>query len=126
MKASYKARDKSHARIYAHWETLPAWYTLSVYARAILTELLKDYRAGKNFLLLSDAAAARRANCCRSRAAKAIGELLEKGWIGIARMGRIHGPKAKRCSAYYLTMYPEEIGLPATHAYRNWRPLQTA
>ncbi|MCP4121939.1 MAG: hypothetical protein GY751_09325 [Bacteroidetes bacterium] len=126
MAASFKTRDKSHARIYGHWEHLPAWNALSVYGRAILTIMLMDYRAGQNFIILSDAEAARRANCARATAAKAIEELQELGWIKVARVGKIRGRKATRASAYYLTMYPEEIGIPATHDYKKWRPNPTA
>lgn len=122
MAAPRKYSDKSHARIYGEWERLPAWNTLSVYARCILTVLLMDYRKGANFLELSDAEAARRANCARSTAAKAIDELQEKGWIGVARVGKMNGRRAGRCSAYFLTYYPEEIGIPATHGYKRWRP----
>ena len=89
MAATLKSRDRSHARIYGHWEHLPAWNALSVYGRAILTVMLMDYRKGQNFIVLSDAQAARRANCSRGTAAKAIEELQELGWIEVARVGKM-------------------------------------
>ena len=126
MAASLKTRDRSHARIYGYWEHLPAWNVLSVYGRAILTVMLMDYRKGQNFIILSDAMAARRANCSRATAAKAIEELQELGWIKVARVGKMRGRRHTRASAYYLTMYPEEIGIPASHDYRKWQPVPTA
>ena len=126
LAAPFKTRDKSHARIYGHWELLPAWNMLSVYGRAVLTTMLMDYRIGQNFIILSDAEAARRANCARATAAKAIEELQELGWIKVARVGKMWGRKSARASAYYLTMYPEEIGIPATHDYKRCEPKPTA
>ena len=126
MAAPSKFSDRSHARIYGDWEQIPAWNLLSVYGRAVLIVLLMDYRMGKNFIILSDAEAARRTNCARATAAKAIEELQELGWIKVARVGKMWGRKSARASAYYLTMYPEQIGIPATHDYKRWRPNQTA
>ena len=126
MAAPFKTRDKSHARIYGHWEYLPAWNVLSVYGRAVLTVMLMDYRNGQNFIIMSDAMAARRANCSRTTAAKAIEDLQALGWIKVARVGKMRGCRSKRASAYYLTLYPEEIGIPATHDYKRWQPVSTA
>jgi len=125
MAAPFKKRDLSHARVYGHWENLPAWYLLSPFARCILIALLMDYRTGKNFIVMSDAEAARRANCARATAAKAIQELQDLGWIKIARVGKMWGRKDGRASAYYLTLYPEEIGIPATKDFQKWRPKRT-
>lgn len=122
MAAPFKKRDLSHARVYGHWERLPAWNLLSPYARCILIAMLMDYRSGNNFIIMSDADAARRGNCARSTAAKAIQELQDLGWIKVARVGKMWGRKEGRTSAYYLTLYPEEIGIPATHDYKKWRP----
>ena len=122
MAAPYKKRDLSHARIYGHWETLPAWCLLSPYARCILVAMLMDYRSGNNFIILSDAEAARRANCARTTAAKALQQLEECGWIKVARVGKMWGRREGRASAYYLTQYPEEIGVPATKDFIKWRP----
>jgi hypothetical protein len=84
------------------------------------------YRKGQNFIVLSDADAARRANCARATAAKAIEELQELGCIKVARVGKMWGRKSARAPAYYLTMYPEEIGIPATHDYKRWQNNPTA
>ena len=122
MPATFKTRDQSHARIYGHWETLPAWNLLSPYARCILVAMLMDYRKGSNFIVMSDADAARRANCARVTAAKAIQQLEECGWIKVARVGKMWGRRVGRASAYYLTQYPEDIGIPATKDFLKWRP----
>lgn len=122
MFAGEKYSDKSHARIYGEWENLPAWNTLSTYARSTLIVLLMDYRMGNNFLELSDREAARRGNCARATAAKAIAELENKGWIKVAQVGKMRGRLRARTSAYFLTKYPEEIGIPPTHDYKKWKP----
>jgi hypothetical protein len=126
MVAPFKRRELSHARVYGHWEHLPAWYMLSPYARCILIAMLMDYRTGKNCMVMSDAEAARRGNCARATAAKAIQELQDLGWIKVARVGKMWGRKCARASAYYLTEYPEEIGMRATHDYKKWKPKRSA
>ena len=94
---------------------------LSCYARCILIAMLMDYRTGNNFIEMSDADAARRGNCARATAAKALQELQDLGWIKVARVGKMWGRKEGRASAYFLTLYPEEIGIPATKDFQKWR-----
>jgi hypothetical protein len=65
-----------------------------------------------------------RANCARATAANAIEDLQKLGWVKVARVGKMRGNKATRACAYYLTLYPEDISIPATHDYRTWRIIQ--
>jgi hypothetical protein len=69
-------RDRPHARIYAHWRAYPAWRALSLAARALLVEILLEYRPGSNGRLQwSCRKAAKAIGVSKDRAARALGSL---------------------------------------------------
>lgn len=107
-------------RIYATWMRLPAWRVLTPYAVTILNELLGRYRPGFNLMSVSERTAAQWGRCARATAAKALVELETCGWIVVERVGRTDGPKARRASAYSLTMYADDWGNPPTCAFKRW------
>jgi hypothetical protein len=118
-----RVRDAPHARIYSAWMELPAWRTLSPYARSLLVELFARYRPLEpNRFELSDRTAAFLANCGRQTAARALIELEKRGWIEVARVGKLTGPKAKRASWYSLTYFERLPGEPGSRAFLTWRP----
>jgi Transcriptional regulators len=122
MALATKHRDKPHARIYAEWMLLPAWRTLDCHARALIVELLTRYRpTDENHIILSDRKAATMLNCARPTAAKAIAQLVERGWLEIERVGSMKGPRCKRGSAYALTAQPAHPGLRAELTFMNWQ-----
>lgn len=110
-------------RFPTRWMQLPAWLELSPYARSVLLELMARYRPDNNALAVPERIAAMVANCSRDRAAKALVELEERGWIEVLRVGKSVGPKDRRCTEYALTMYARngEV-VPARTFERYARP----
>jgi hypothetical protein len=115
--------DPPHARIYQSWLILPAWRTLSTFARCLLVEMQAQYRPKEpNQFELSDRIASRLIGCARNTARKALEELEDRGWITVVRVGKIKGPKMARASVYALTWYPISAGEPALKSFLNWQP----
>lgn len=116
-------RDRAHARIYSHWRQFPAWATLSLVGRAILVELLLEYRPGANGRLAwSCRRAAKAVGVSKDRAARALIELETKGWLtveSVASFGRRNAP-----AEYALSAYPNDVsGAPASFAFEFWNPI---
>lgn len=124
MAKSYRAADRSHARLYSHWRDLPAWRSLSLAARALLIEMMWDYRPdpGNNgYLKWPLRRAAKVLGCSKDTAAIALEELEACGWITCERIGgpgRRNGP-----SEYAVTMFfNHRAGHLATFAFERWEP----
>lgn len=115
--------EKPHVRIYLEWMLLPAWVELSVYARALLPEILRLYKPSQqNWIELSDRRAAIILKCSRPTAAKTLAELVECGWLDVERVGQMSGKYSRRASAYSLTMYAPTIGEAPRMSFMKWRP----
>jgi hypothetical protein len=122
MAKATNLRDRPHARIYAHWRQYPAWRALSLASRALLVEILMEYRPGLNGRLeWSCRKAGQTINVSKDRAARALTQLELLGWLRverIARFGRRNAP-----ARYALTMYVnDEIGDPASFAFEHIDP----
>jgi hypothetical protein len=126
MTTATKFRDRPHARLYFHWRRFPAWASLSLAARALLTEMLMEYRPGANGRLAwACRRAARAIGVSKDTAARALIELEIKGWVTVeqvASFGRRNVP-----AEYALTMFANDVtGLPPSNAYERWDPKDTA
>ena len=120
----HNQRDKPHARIYAEWERLPAWRTLTPYAKTLYVHIAMRFRPLKyqpNAIEVSTRWAASVIPCARSTAAAAIDELVERGWLYCERAGSTKGPRATRPAVYSLTKEPTDEA-PAKKLYLKWRP----
>src|SRR5271155_4130398 len=122
MAKATNLRDRAHARIYAHWRQYPAWQILSLAARALLTEILLEYRPGSNGRLeWSCRKAGRAVGISKDSAARALTELESLGWLKVERValfGRRNTP-----ASYALTMYANDVtGDPASFAFEHIDP----
>ncbi len=116
-------RDKAHARIYRVWMDLPAWTTLSAVAQALIVNIMTRYRPMEpNRFEISDRTATTLVRAARKTAAKALAELVDRGWLSEVRVGRLQGPKARRASVYALTTFSEDGVIPATKRFLTWQP----
>ena len=122
MAKATNLRDRAHARIYSHWRTFPAWTSLSLAARALLTEILLEYRPGQNGALAwSCRKAARAIRVSKDTGARALTELELKGWLTVERCANFGRRNAPAC--YALAMYVNDAtGDPASFAFEIWRP----
>ena len=124
MPTPANARDRSHARIYCHWRELPAWRCLSPAARALLLEIMMDYRPrpGNNgYLRWTVRRAASAVNVGKATAATALEELETCGWITCERIGGFGRSNAG--SEFALTMFlNNRSGHLATFAFEHWEP----
>jgi hypothetical protein len=123
MPRATKQWDKPHARIYAWWRQLPAWQTLSPFAKSLLSEMMMLYSPTAPVIPMTDRAAADVIPCARATAAKALEELEERGWITVVRVGAFCKRGAKRRgSAFRLNMQPF-YNEPPSEAFVSWREL---
>ncbi len=99
----------------------PAWRALSPVAVKILIGVMRLYNGGNNGrLAMPSRAAAREANCSKDSAARALRELVEKGFLELAIEGRFDR-KTRHASEYRLTLYPcDRAHAPATKAFMRW------
>jgi hypothetical protein len=121
MAKATNLRDRPHARIYAHWRNYPAWRALSLVSRALLAEILMEYRPGLNGKLeWSCRKAAQAIGVSKDRAARALTQLELLGWLTVERVG---GFKSRNAARYALTMYANDTtGEPASHAFEYIDP----
>jgi hypothetical protein len=108
MAKATNLRDRPHARIYAHWRQYPAWRALSLASRALLVEILMEYRPGLNGRLeWSCRKAGQTINVSKDRAARALTQLELLGWLKVERVsnfGRRNVP-----AQYALTMFANDV-----------------
>jgi hypothetical protein len=122
MAMATNLRDRPHARIYAHWRQYPAWRALSLASRALLVEILMEYRPGLNGRLeWSCRKAGQTINVSKDRAARALTQLELLGWLTVERIARFGRRNAPSC--YALTMFANDVtGEPASFAFEHIDP----
>src|SRR5271154_5788370 len=122
MAKATKFRDRPHARIYAHWRQYPAWRALSLASRALLVEILFEYRPGLNGgLEWSCRKAAKAVGVSKDRAARSLTQLECLGWLTVERLAKFSRRNAPAC--YALTMFPNDVtGDPASFAFEHIDP----
>ena len=95
--------EARHVRLYHHLLTSPAWQSLSPDARCAYIELKFIYNGGNNGRI---GLSARRLGACihvsKNTAARALGELQEKGFIECATPGAFHR-KVRHATEWRLT-----------------------
>ena len=98
----------SARRIYAHWRQYSAWRALSLASRALLVEILMEYRPGQNGRLeWSCRKAALAIGVSKDRAARALTQLECLGWLKVERIALFGRRNAPAC--YALTMYINDV-----------------
>jgi hypothetical protein len=110
-------RDRPHARVYAHWRRFPAWRALSLASRALLVEILLEYRPGLNGCLEWPCRKAAHAiGVSKDTAARALTQLELLGWLTVERIG---GFRRRNAATHYaLTMFPnDQTGAPPLFAF---------
>jgi hypothetical protein len=122
MAKATNLRDRPHARIYAHWRQYPAWRALSLASRALLVEIMLEYRPGQNGCLeWSCRKAARAIGVSKDSAARALTQLELLGWLKVERIsnfGRRNAP-----AHYALTMFANDVtGDPPSFAFEHIDP----
>ena len=104
----------------------PAWLSLSPVARCVFIELALIYNGGNNgHLALSARDAAERVRCSKDTAAKALADLITKGFVECCSRGHFDR-KSPRASEYRLTLFAcDRSGGRASKAFMRWRDDQT-
>ncbi len=101
----------------------PAWLSLSPVARSIYVELASRYNGSNNGrLVLSAREAAERVGCSKNTAARAVAELIEKGFIDLCSRGHFDRktPHAAECR---LTVHRcDRSGGRASRRFMTWLP----
>ena len=109
-----------------HWMVdLPAWHSLSPRAVVAYLELARRYNGSNNgWLHLSVRELARAWNWSRASAARAIEELVEKGFVEITRASGFNVKDRKRQAAEYrLTVFfCDRTRQPASKTFTKWKP----
>lgn len=117
--------DRPHARIYAHWRTIPAWFTLCPRGQAVIVAVLMSYRPDSpNAFHLTDAVAAGILGCSQNIARRVVGEVIERGWLHVERRGGFKGPKGARGRIVSLAMFETDARPPEPFRYEKWRPAE--
>ena len=126
-----KSSGPRFAAIYVREMDTPAYRRLSAWGRSLLLEYRRKYNGSNNGEIpMSVREAARLLNCCLDTAAKAQGELVEKGWIREGRKGSFNwkadagGRKFRAATTWRITNQPVELGTDtkATKEYMKWKP----
>ena len=126
-----KSTGPRFAAIYHREMDTPAYRLLSAWGRALLLEYRRKYNGSNNGeIAMSVRQAARLLNCCLDTAAKAQGELEDKGWIREAQKGSFHwktdasGRKFRAATTWRITSQPKGLGvdIKATKEYMKWKP----
>ena len=126
-KRSRRATVSRHVRLY-RWELeSPAWRSLTPPARCLLVELKALYNGSNNGqLFLSVREAARRVGIGKTLAAKGFRDLLDRGFIQIAKAGAFNTKAASRrgdATAWLLTEFPPGDGMGVgSKDFMRWQP----
>jgi hypothetical protein len=120
----YRPRhEPAHARIYSHWIHTPAFATLTPHAGWLLVLIMTEYRPQRpNLFPLSNRRAASMLSCAQNTAAKAIGQLLERGLINLERRGGMRGATSARGRFVSLAMFPTESRAGDRDVALDWEP----
>lgn len=120
---TFGRHDDPHARIYDHWVRHPAWASMGLHAKVLLTETMASYRPSRlNLFPMSNARAARQLKCAENTAAKAIAELVERGWFVLERRGAMTGQRGARERMVSLGMFKTETRVDNRDAALDWAP----
>jgi Helix-turn-helix domain len=100
----------------------PAWLSLSAVARCVFIELAAHYKGSNNgYLALSTRDAADRVRCSKDTAARALADLVTKGFIECCSRGHFDR-KSPHASEYRLTLYScDRTGERASKAFMRWQ-----
>jgi hypothetical protein len=100
----------------------PAWRSLSAVARSIFLELAGIYNGGNNgFIALSTRDAAKHVRCSKDTAARALAELIEKGFIVCYSRGHFDR-ESPHASENRLTLYEcHRTGERPLKAFMRWQ-----
>jgi predicted transcriptional regulator of viral defense system len=103
-----------------------AWLSLSPAARCTWIELATRYNSSNNgYLALSVRDAAERVGCSKDTAAKALADLIAKGFIECCSRGHFDR-KSPHASEYRLTHYScDRTGERGSKAFMSWREDQS-
>jgi hypothetical protein len=122
MAKATNLRDRPHARIYAHWRQYPTWRALSLVSRALLVEIMLEYRPGSNGRLeWSCRKAAQTIGVSKDSGARALTQLELLGWLKVERVSKFGGRNGP--ARYALTMFANDItGDPPSSAFEHMDP----
>lgn len=122
--AHYYSRDRAHARIYAHWRKLPAWFTLDPRGQALVVAVRQAYRPDgpANAFALPDSLIAALLGCSENVARRTVRAVLERGWFVQERRGGFRGPKGTRTRVVSLADYPTLTREAQPERFEKWRP----
>jgi hypothetical protein len=100
----------------------PSWCSLSPVARSIFLELAAIYNGGNNgYLALSTRDAAERVRCSKDTAARALAELIARGFIECCSRGHFDR-KSPHASEYRMTLHScDRTGERASKAFMRWQ-----
>jgi hypothetical protein len=122
-KASRRARDAKHVRLYLYMLKSPAWLSLSCQAKCLLIELLALYNGTNNGeLYLSVRDAAKLLHTGLHQASAAFAELEERGFIRATRKGsRTRRGETRLATCWRLTEYDDDLtGRQPTKEFMTW------
>jgi DNA-binding transcriptional regulator YhcF (GntR family) len=108
---------------------LPAWHSLSARAVVAYLELTRRYNGYNNGSLhLSALELARAWGWSKSTAARAIEQLVEKGFVEITRASGFNVKDRKRQAAEYrlTVLFCDRTRQPASKTFTNWKPERPA
>lgn len=123
-KSHHYSRDRAHARIYAAWRKLPAWFTLDTRGQALVVAVRQAYRpdGGPNAFALPDSMVADLLGCSENIARRTVHNVIERGWFVLERGGGFRGKKGARARVVSLADY-ETLSRPAQpERFEKWRP----
>lgn len=123
---STKRRDEAHVRLYRHELECPAYRSLSTDARALLVEFRALFSGRENRLFMSVREAARRIGVSQRPAQRALGELLDRGFIRCVEQGGF-SCKTKHATVYALECQPDNPlaeGATAPKTFMRWKPAE--
>jgi hypothetical protein len=101
----------------------PAWRSLSAIARSVFIELAAIYNgSNKGRIALSARDAAERVKCSKNTAARALAELIQKGFVDLCSRGHFDR-KTPHAAEYRLTLHVcDRSGEQASRRFMSWRP----
>ena len=99
----------------------PAWTALSPLAAKIFIRIMRIYNGRNNgYLALSARQAAEAAACSKDSAARALRELIDKGFLELSIQGRFVR-KTPHASEYRLTLHAcDRTHAPSSKAFMRW------
>jgi hypothetical protein len=128
-KASRRAKDAKHVRLYLYMLKTAAWGSLGCDAKCLLIELMALYNGTNNGeLFLSVREAAKRLNASTRRATAAFAELLDRGFIVTTRKGsRTRRGEERLATCWRLTEFDDDLTRrQPTKEFIAWRPVADA